>query len=391
MNKSDNERMTRVGPGTPCGEMLRRYWWPIGVSENVGKAPVPVRLLGEDLVLFRAGNGTLGLLDRRCSHRGASLEFGRVEERGIRCCYHGWLYDHKGKCLEQPCEPPTSTYKNEIQHKAYRVREASGLVFAYIGPDPMPEFPKYDLLTRSDLDKVVMGRDAHCNWFQRAENMLDALHVLCLHSTLYPELAMQRPDRTEYLEKWYGFQIELDYPNGTRDRHHVMFPSANRIQIARAGQQSFQFLQWCVPIDDTESMFYQIWASEPKEGKGSIKAAKYQKTVPGEYKRVEDGWWNIWERDQDDAAVDSQGRIADRSNEHLGTCDLGLVKFRKMVAQSIKAVESGKDPVGVIRAGDGNDGFIDLHSWKTELDVKPGQVRAPEVGAKIGIIAPHDF
>ena len=133
LSNEENEMLTRVGPGTPAGEMLRRYWWPVGFSEEVKSkgTPVKVRLLGEDFVLFRDGGGELGLLELHCSHRGTSLEFGRVEDNGIRCCYHGWLYDRRGKCLEQPAEPEDSTFKDRIQHPAYHAREAAGLVFAF--------------------------------------------------------------------------------------------------------------------------------------------------------------------------------------------------------------------------------------------------------------------
>ena len=126
LSNEENELLTRVGPGTPAGEMLRRYWWPVGFSEEVKSkgAPVKVRLLGEDFVLFRDGGGELGILELHCSHRGTSLEFGRVEDNGIRCCYHGWLYDRRGKCLEQPAEPEDSTFKDRIQHPAYHAQEA---------------------------------------------------------------------------------------------------------------------------------------------------------------------------------------------------------------------------------------------------------------------------
>ncbi|HEY1374510.1 MAG TPA: Rieske 2Fe-2S domain-containing protein, partial [Candidatus Binatia bacterium] len=127
--------------------MLRRYWWPVAFSEQVAQKsrPAKVRLLGEDLVVFRAGNGKLGLLGLHCSHRGTSLEFGRIEECGLRCCYHGWLYDLAGKCVEQPTEPEGSTFKERIQHPAYKAEEIGGFVFAYLGPDPAPLLPRYDL------------------------------------------------------------------------------------------------------------------------------------------------------------------------------------------------------------------------------------------------------
>ena len=159
LSKEENELLTRVGLGTPAGEMLRRYWWPVGFTELVKTkgSPTRVRLLGEDLVLFRDGNGRLGILGLHCSHRGTSLEFGRVEDAGIRCCYHGWLYDVGGRCLEQPAEHEDGTFKNRVQHPAYKAQEIGGFVFAYIGPKPEPLLPNYDLFLREDGERHVGG------------------------------------------------------------------------------------------------------------------------------------------------------------------------------------------------------------------------------------------
>ena len=371
--------------------MLRRYWWPVAVSDHLVSEPQKLRLLGEDFILFRLPDGTPGMLDEHCTHRGASLEYGRVENNGIRCPYHGWLYDAEGRCLDQPCEPPGSAARSHVRQKSWPVRDVSGFVFAYVGPDPLPEFPKYDMLFMEGLDKVVQGRDVHSNWLQRAENMLDTLHVMVLHASIYPELAMKRPDRCDWIETWYGFQMELDYPNGVRDKHHHFFPAGNRIQLARSGQAPHHFIQWCVPVDDHRSVVYQMLASPATDGGGSVKAAQYQKTERGKYKRVADGWWNIWERDQDDAIMDSQGLVADRGKEHLAACDIGIVKLRRMLRDAIERVREGKDPVGVIRRGDGHDGVIELESYKTQLGAKPGEVRNADLGKRLEIIAPYDL
>jgi 5,5'-dehydrodivanillate O-demethylase len=390
MDATENELLTRVGRGTPCGEMLRRYWWPVAVSDHVVASPQKIKLLGEEFVLFRLASGQVAMLDLHCTHRAASLEYGRVEPNGIRCPYHGWLYDPEGRCLDQPCEPADSTYKTRVRQKAYPVRDLSGFVFAYIGPQPAPELPLYDLLAAEGYDKVVQGRDVHSNWLQRAENMLDALHVMVLHASIYPELALKRPDRCDYTETWYGFQMELDYPNGVKDKHHHFFPAGNRLELARAGQKAHQFIQWCVPLDDHESVVYQMLASKADDGVGKVSAAQYQKTVRNQYKRVEDGWWNIWERDQDDAITDSQGQIVDRTQEHLGVADVGIVKLRRMLKLSIERVQRGEDPVGVIRKGDGHDGAIELESYKT-LAPKEGEIRLPELGRKLEVTAPYDL
>ena len=194
LSKEENELLTRVGPGTPAGAMLRCYWWPIGFTEELKTQgpPVKIRLLGEEFVVFRNSEG-LGLLGLHCSHRGTSLEFGRVEASGIRCCYHGWLYNSRGKCLEQPAEPKVVHSGTGVQHPAYRVQEAGGLIFGYIGPEPAPLLPNYDLLVREDGSRVVGGGDEFCNWLQRAENSTDGAHSISLHAAGYPNMAMKRP------------------------------------------------------------------------------------------------------------------------------------------------------------------------------------------------------
>ncbi|HEY1504817.1 MAG TPA: Rieske 2Fe-2S domain-containing protein, partial [Stellaceae bacterium] len=218
MKKSENELLTQIGPGTPAGNMLRRYWWPVVLAEHLGKEPMVIKLLGEEFVLFRAGNGKLGLLDKHCCHRNASLEYGRVEQEGLRCCYHGWLYDTQGKCLDQPCEPVFSDFKDKVRQGAYAAREVSGLIFAYVGPKPVPEFPNYDLLFGAQCHKILNARDIYGNWLQRAENMVDSLYVMALHASVYPELAMQRPDVCQWIERDYGIEMYLEYPNGVHDR-----------------------------------------------------------------------------------------------------------------------------------------------------------------------------
>ena len=182
--KEENELLTRVGPDRPAGAMLRRYWGPVAFSEAVKAkgTPVKVKLLAEEFALFRDGAGQLGLVALHCSHRGTSLEFGRVEDNGIRCCYHGWLYDVHGNCLEQPAEPGDSKFKERIKHPAFHAEDAGGLTFAYIGPEPVPLLPSYDLLVREDGCRVVGGDEENCNWLQRAENSADGAHSIALHA-----------------------------------------------------------------------------------------------------------------------------------------------------------------------------------------------------------------
>ena len=157
LRSKENDRLTRVGPGTPAGELLRRYWHPIAVAAELNGNPIKrVRILGEDLVLYRGEEGRYGLVEEKCSHRGASLAYGAIEGSNIRCRYHGWLYSPEGRCVEQPAEPPNSTYKDRVKHPAYPVQKLAGLLYAYMGPKPAPLLPRYDVLVRSDGEHRVV-------------------------------------------------------------------------------------------------------------------------------------------------------------------------------------------------------------------------------------------
>lgn len=355
LSKEENELLTHVGPGTPAGDMLRRYWWPVGLTEDVRPKgpPVKARLLGEDFVLFRDGQARLGLLALHCSHRGTSLEFGRVEDTGIRCCYHGWLYDRSGKCLEQPAEPEDSSFKDRIQHPAFHAQDAGGLIFAYIGPDPAPLRPGYDLLVRNDGCRVVGGGEEFCNWLQRAENSADGGHSIALHAAGYPNMAMKRPNI-----KWeptrFGIRETTWVQGVTKPRiTHFLFPSHVRHSAARVGEQPRQVIRFRVPADDFTTNTFWIDFYPHKDGHPTqavaLRTKGFRKSTPGVYERVEDGWWNLPDREQDRVAQESQGVIADRTKEHLASSDEGIIMLRKMIRDAIDAVRAGRDPIGVIR------------------------------------------
>lgn len=180
----EDEELTHVGPGSPCGEYLRRFWHPVASSAELQDLPIGVRIMGEELVVFRDRSGRVGLLELHCSHRGTSLEFGQIEAEGIRCCYHGWLYGVDGAILDTPGEPPESTLKERLCHGAYPVREYQGLVFAYMGPpDNVPEFPIYDTGNLLGYDRYsVTKHHWPCNWLQVKDNCMDPSHTAFLHT-----------------------------------------------------------------------------------------------------------------------------------------------------------------------------------------------------------------
>src|SRR5438105_2697591 len=179
----EDRELTHVGPGTPCGEYLRRFWHPVGLSADLQDLPRAIRILGEDLVLFRSGEGQVGLLQPHCSHRGTSLEYGTVERQGLRCCYHGWMYAPDGRILDTPGEPAESNHKDRFVHGAYPTREYKGLIFAYMGPpDKRPAFPILDTFEMPGYRMVAQfGEPSSCNWLQQAENNMDPVHLVYLH------------------------------------------------------------------------------------------------------------------------------------------------------------------------------------------------------------------
>lgn len=328
--------------------MLRRYWWPVGFSELLKDRPVPVRLLEEDLILFRDSIGHVGLLDRCCPHRRASLELGRVETDGIRCCYHGWKFDSAGHCLEMPAEPAGSCLKEEVRLTAYPTQEASGLVFAYLGPQPAPPLPRYDLLFRGDCTRHVGAFIEHCNWMQRAENAVDQMHSTVLHATVYPEIALQRPS-VEWERMWYGVRAAFEVPGRQAKISHFLFPSNSRYFGARVDDLPSHIMRFRVPTDDVTTQTYYIRAREARGQGDSLVTHGVTERLRGIYERVDDGWWGLASREQDRAAQESQGLIADRSRETLATSDRGVVMFRRMLVEAIAACDCGEDPPGVIR------------------------------------------
>jgi 5,5'-dehydrodivanillate O-demethylase oxygenase subunit len=348
MTPEDNEKLTRVGPGTPGGEMLRRYWWPVGFEEEIQTKPVKVRHLGEDFVLFRDGAGKIGMLDTFCSHRRASLEHGRVEDRGIRCCYHGWLYDAEGQCLEMPAEPPSSTLPQRVRQRSAKVQIVAGLIFAYLGPDPAPVIPRFDLLAIDECDRTIWAADDLCNWVQRAENGVDAYHSMALHASVYPSIALKRPE-VEFVKTWYGFRTQSEYPDGRTNVVHDIFPSSTRRYNARVGSIPSEFLHIRVPVDDYATMTFFIESKFKSEGPFKRECRGFTKNVRGVYDTVEDGWWGLASDEQDRAAQESQGLIHDRTREILASSDRGIIMWRKVAFDSIAAVQAGRDPHGIVR------------------------------------------
>jgi phenylpropionate dioxygenase-like ring-hydroxylating dioxygenase large terminal subunit len=358
--------LTQVGPGTPYGEVLRRYWQPVALSLDATTTPKRLRILGEDLILFRTRSGRPGLLAPDCAHRGASLFYGGVEEDGIRCCYHGWAFDTEGHCLEQPCEPELGRHRDRVRQPWYPLREYHGLVFAYMGPpERKPAFPVYDVLEELGEGESVFADDTSFgaggpvrldfNWLQHWENVMDPFHVPILHARFsgnqfIPEMAILPECTFSYTEQGVRVVSTRDLPDGrvlTRVTDCV-FPNVRLIpgpKLTVLGPTSI--VGWAVPFDDTHFQVFTLFKADSPD------------YLLGERSRMGDGkWWHeLTEAEHqrypgDYEAQKSQGDIAVHSREFLTTTDQGVAMLRRMMGKQIKAVAQGEDPVGVCREGD---------------------------------------
>ena len=355
-----DSELTRVGPGTPCGELMRRYWQPVCLSADLADLPKPVRILGEDLIAFRDGQGRAGLLFFRCSHRGSSLEYGRVEARGLRCCYHGWLYDVAGNVLEMPLEPLNNPFLKQIQHPCYPVREFGGLVFAYMGPlEKIPEFPLYDVWQKEGGSLKArmgprVGGPVNCNWLQAEENLMDALHTFWLH-TLHsaPQFPSQaygvNPDELKYEETDMGMRFVLTrkLENGKWWEiiwEMIMPLNVHLVYTDEPKTERVQAVTYCVPVDDTHQLGASIrWI--PEDGYDLVSGR--EKLSPA---GRQDQSYEFTQRHPDDKeAVEGQGPIALHGLEHLVTSDRGVIMFRRILRAAVDAVRSGNDPKGILR------------------------------------------
>lgn len=369
--EADNRRLIQVGAGTPMGTLLRRYWHPIAaLSELEARRVMKVRLLGEDLVLFRDKKGALGLVGDRCAHRGASLALGIPDEGGLRCAYHGWLYDTGGRAVDMPLEGPSCPLRGKVSVSAYPVEALGGLVFAYLGPEPRPAVPRWDLLVWPNAIRQIGSYTLRCNWLNAVENGLDPMHNHFLHGyfvrdRLVPDgvvdaksAAAMRIDHNiqfRYVDaaferKSYGllqtFRVAradagVDDPlkSPLRIYNNVVFPYTTR----KAGTVRTE-LQIRVPVDDVTTAYYAYQAYIPPPG-FEVPA---QPSVPAYAIPIEDerGLPRLDHVMGQDAAIwTSQGAIADRSQEHLVRSDAGVILYRKLLSDQIDEVLAGREPL----------------------------------------------
>jgi len=348
----EDERLTHTGPGTPMGELMRRYWQPVCLAAQLKDLPLALLIMGEELVAFRDGAGRVGVLHRHCAHRGASLEFGRIAERGIRCCYHGWHYDIDGTILETPGEPPGSSIKHNACQGAYPAREAHGLVFAYFGPpEAVPEFPDYDTFHLPGVELVPYSIKHGCNWLQVHENLMDPLHAVFLHSRMgavqLTEAWGEMPV-TEWLE--LGDRVCYVASRRIGDNVWVRFNEVGTPNFGQVGgfwedglaETFFQRVgatRWTVPNDDRASTIFGLrHFSGELEAKGIGNKALVGVESLDIYGQTGDRSYDEMQRNTGDWEAEvSQRPIAIHALEHRGTTDRGVVLLRNHLARALKA------------------------------------------------------
>ena len=368
LTREQNERFTQVGPGTPMGELFRRYWMPVATVTQLHAHPTrAVKLLGESLVLYRDRSGNYGLIQDACAHRNTNMLWGIPEDNGLRCPYHGWLYDATGQCLEQPAEAPDSVFKHKVKIKAYPVEELGGMLWAWLGPEPRPMVPHWEAFVEPDTVRDIGWAVLPCNWLQIMENSLDPVHVEWLH-TYFSNYALERLGnrgaeddpgfwRTQTKQRKHvkiGFDIfehgivkrrvlegeDETHPNWAIG-HVICFPNMLRQDQIR------------VPIDDTHTLYwwYKPYPKRPEDPEQRPEDIPlYEVPLPG----VDKYGMPIWEvmdnnSGQDNYAWQSQGPITPRWTEMLGESDKGIIFYRRLLREQMAIVADGGDPMNTFR------------------------------------------
>lgn len=390
LSREDNERITKTGPEDPAGRLMRAYWQPAAlVSEMPVERPAKaVRLLGEDLVLFKRGERDWGLVSRYCAHRGVDLSYGRLEDGGLRCLYHGWLYGPDGRCLEQPAEPPHSRFFEKVRIASYPCEERNGIVFAYMGGGDPPPFPDYDCFVAPEEYTFAFKGLWDCNWLQGVEGGIDPSHVSFLHRFLdedprdvYGQQFREEVEGTgrstaEIVGEMYRPDIEVEAAEhglrvfavrelDERTRHlrvtNLVFPNAFVVPF---GSEKV-FCQWHVPIDDQRHYWYMIFYDfQDQTDKETLLQQRLQNVTLPDYRptRNRDNNWGFDAAEQqsltytgmgldinvhDQWAVESMGPVQDRTVERLGVSDRAVTANRRLLLKAIKAQEAGQPTPGL--------------------------------------------
>ncbi len=362
LDEERNRTLMEVGADKPMGKLLRRYWHPIAAaSEFDTKNTKPIRLLGENLVMYKDLSGKYGVLDRHCPHRRADLSYGYVEEDGLRCNYHGWLFGKDGKCLAQPyedVEDPSGKLRNTIQIKHYKVEEKAGLLWVYMGPEPAPLVPNYEPFFWQNGFTQIVFTEIPCNWFQCQENSIDPVHFEWMHSNWSIRLGgstgpyIPTHIKVDFDEIDQGFvyrRIRAD----TSDQHPLW--TIGRVCLWPYCLFTGGHFEWRVPVDDNTTMSVGWFFNKvPKEREPYV-----QNSIPHWYSPLVDEktgrWINTHVMNQDFIAWVGQGTHADRTQEHLGKSDKGIAMIRRRFFDDMERIERGEDPKAIMRDPKANE------------------------------------
>lgn len=398
-SQQEDTTLTHVTPGTPGGEYFRRFWLPVAMTEQVSDVPMRIRILGEELVLFRDLGGRLGLLHKHCSHRRASLEYGIVAERGIRCCYHGWLFDVDGRILEVPGEPADSPITQKLCHGAYPTKELNGLVFAYLGPpDQVPEFPLLDTMVQTHNDMVPYAIDYPCNWLQVAENPMDPFHSVFLHT---------RVTRAHFNAAWGTLPVvdwfTMDngtgiYLTNTRRWQQYLWVRTAEVLLPtiaqppdiyqNPNQEKFfprvGITKWTVPIDN-EHCKIVAWRHFNEtldlDGKGDRSKIGLNKVDFVGQTGIERSYEEGQKMPGDYEAQVSQGAITVHAEEQLGTTDAGVVRYRRLLKRAIENLAQDNTPTQLSR---NEHGYVPTMAGDVIVEAPSTSADDPVVQRRIG-------
>jgi len=385
LSAAENDILTKVGPESDCGQWLRSFWFPIAISElwdgptaqlqleepvlfrqrsgtatSFGKelgtfegSPLPVKILGEDLILYRDLSGTLGLIDRKCPHRSSSMEFGRPRGQGLACAYHGWTFDENGICLAMPGEPADTNFKEKITIKSYPLKEKGGLIWTYMGQGIPPALPLIDVISASGGVRIV---ENFClwpaNWLQIVENSVDQVHTGILHGegSSRADLWSQVPD-VDWHKDDFGIQT-VQVRGKYRRTNYLRLPTTILLNQPWPGGD-FDWPRYSAifrtPVDDNHTLLFHVTHVPEVDGQMPQLPAGMEFPAAGLVQTL---------FEQDYRAIVTQGQPVDRTVERLGVTDRGIIMLRKMVMEGIDTVRRGGDPKGVIRGDDGNNLII---------------------------------
>jgi phthalate 4,5-dioxygenase len=387
MLTEENELLTRTGPSTPCGQLMRRYWQPAALAAELprGGAPLPITLLGEELVLFRDDRGRVGLIDAHCAHRGADLSYGRLEDGGLRCIYHGWLYDVNGKIIDMPGEVDGGrSFRESICQKVYPVEERAGVIFTYMGPGEPPRFPSYQFLNAPSDRTFAIKLYSECNYLQGNEGNIDLAHLSFLHynhntltryglgaklDRLNPRGAAPGKESYDAELTDYGVRSSKIWHDAKPGFYHLYvteFVLPNLTTFGGGGYAMGGYsVNWHVPIDDTHHWKYTfMYSTREPISLESLRRTRAQMTA--DYRPLNNRT-NRYNQDrasmahegycglglnfqvQDLCVTEGMGPIMDRTKEHLTSMDRPMIAARKLLLKSIKDLQEGREPVNVIR------------------------------------------